>query len=210
MSTYVRQRHMRTYSVGKSTSVTSADLKAPEQLDLRDEESVNAAQLTEACDFTSCQGQNSLVACNAPLEILACSSDELVSNDITQDDNQLDCTYSEDELSLVSDSDLSVKCNNTDEDSTMDDLTEDQQAGDIFSNVAVLPLYDGSSNSVLDTLVKYFHWFSEHPGISKEAFSSMLAVQSTLLPPGNNLPTSYEAAHRAIESHFIQPIIYDA
>lgn len=210
MSTYVRQRHMRTYSVGKSTSVTSADLKAPEQLDLRDEESVNAAQLTEACDFTSCQGQNSLVACNAPLEILACSSDELVSNDITQDDNQLDCTYSEDELSLVSDSDLSVKCNNTDEDSTMDDLTEDQQAGDIFSNVAVLPLYDGSSNSVLDTLVKYFHWFSEHPGISKEAFSSMLAVQSTLLPPGNNLPTSYEAARRAIESHLIQPIIYDA
>ena len=37
MSTYVRQRHMRTYSVGKSTSVTSADLKAPEQLHLRDE-----------------------------------------------------------------------------------------------------------------------------------------------------------------------------
>ena len=137
VSAYVRQRHMLTYSAGKSTSVTSADLKAPEQLDLRDEESVNAAQLTEACDFTSCQGQNSLVACNAPLEILACSSDELVSNDITQDDNQLDCTYSEDELSLVSDSDLSVKCNDTDEDSTMVDLTEDQ-AGDIFSNVAVL------------------------------------------------------------------------
>ena len=81
-------------------------------------------------------------------------------------------------MSLVSDSDLSVKCNNTDEDSTMVGLTEDQ-AGDIFSNVAVLPLYDGSSNSVLDTLVKYFHWFSEHPGISKEAFSSMLPVQST-------------------------------
>ena len=37
----------------------------------------------------------------------------------------------------------------------------------------------------------------------------MLALQSTLLLGGNNLPTSYEAARRTIEPHLAQPIIYD-
>ena len=193
---------MRSYSVGKSTSEAFPDLE------LKAKESVNTEKVTKNCDFSICEDQRSLAiaTCNVPLEIPVCSS-ELVSNDITQDDNQLDCTWSEDESSVVSDTDLGIKCNNTDEDSTSDDLTEDQE--DIFSNAAVLPLYEGSSNSVLHTLVKYFHWFSEHPGISKEAFSSMLAMQSTLLPPENNLPTSYEAARRPIEPHLTQPIVYD-
>jgi len=54
-------------------------------------------------------------------------------------------------------------------------------------------LFDQSPHSVLDTLVKYFQWFYGHPGISKESFSAMLATQNTVLPPGNNLPSSYEA-----------------
>ena len=105
----------------------------------------------------------------------------------------------------------SINCDSDDEvsNSTETTISDLEDQGDIFSSAGVLPLYEGSPNSVLHTLVKYFHWFSEYPGISKESFSSMLALQSTLLPDGNNLPTSYEAAHRIIEPHLVQPIIYD-
>ena len=112
-------------------------------LELKAKESVNVENVTENCDFSSCEDQRSLAiaTCNVPLEIPVCSSEQ-VSNDITQDNNQLDCTWSEDESSVVSDTDLGIKCNNTNEDSTLDDLTEDQE--DMFSNAAVLPLYEGS------------------------------------------------------------------
>ena len=99
-------------------------------------------------------------------------------------------------MSLASHSDLVddiVDCNDLKEDIITDtNLTQDH--GDIYSNAADLPLYEGLSNSVLHTLVKYFHSFSKHPGIIKEAFSSILAIQSSLLPPGNNLPKSYDIA----------------
>ena len=39
------------------------------------------------------------------------------------------------------------------------------------------PLYDGSKMTVMDALVKYLHWFSEHPGISKEALSDILKLE---------------------------------
>ena len=78
------------------------------------------------------------------------------------------------------------------------------------SDAAAVPLFEGSSLSVVQTLVQYFRWFCEHPGISKEALSSMLAMQHTsVLPPGNQLPSSYEAALRAIEPYLVQPIVYD-
>ena len=62
---------------------------------------------------------------------------------------------------------------------------------------------------MLEALVKYFHWFSQHPGISKEALSSMLSMQNTFLPEGHKLPDSYEAALRVIEPYLVQPIVYD-
>ena len=37
----------------------------------------------------------------------------------------------------------------------------------------------------------------------------MLALQQGILPPSNNLPTSYEAALSAIEPYLVQPIVYD-
>ena len=39
------------------------------------------------------------------------------------------------------------------------------------------PLYDGAEITVMDVIVKYLSWFSEHPGISKEALSDMLSLQ---------------------------------
>ena len=63
-----------------------------------------------------------------------------------------------------------------------------------------IPLYEGASLSVLDALVKYLRWFSEHPGISKKALSDILKMEHTeILPPGNNLPSSYGEAVKAVE-----------
>ena len=78
------------------------------------------------------------------------------------------------------------------------------------SGAAVLPLFPGSNHTVLQSLVKYFSWFYEHPGISKEALSSLLAINHTTLPDGNNLPNSYEATLRIIEPYLVHSIVYDA
>ena len=77
------------------------------------------------------------------------------------------------------------------------------------SGAAVLPLFPGSGHSILQSLVKYFNWFCEHPGISKEELSSMLAMNPAMLPYGNNLPNSYETALRIIQPYLVQSIIYD-
>ena len=76
-------------------------------------------------------------------------------------------------------------------------------------NAASTPLYNGSPHSVLHTLVEHFRWFCEHPGVSKEALSSMLSMQKALLPQPNELPASYEAALRVIAPHIVTPIAYD-
>ena len=70
-------------------------------------------------------------------------------------------------------------------------------------------LYDGSTHTLMSTLVEYFRWFCEHPGTSKEAFSSMLAMQKSILPTPNVLPGSYEAALRIIEPHIISTVSFD-
>lgn len=62
------------------------------------------------------------------------------------------------------------------------------------SDAVTTLLYEGSTSTVLQALVKHFHWFSDHPGISKEALSSMLAMEHSLLPPGNNLPCTEASA----------------
>jgi len=77
------------------------------------------------------------------------------------------------------------------------------------SGAAILPLFEGSPHTVLHSLVKHFSWFCEHPGISKEALSSMLSIQHSMLPPGNNLPNSYEAALKVIQPFLVKPEVYN-
>ena len=75
--------------------------------------------------------------------------------------------------------------------------------------VATTPLYEGATITVLQTLAHYFTWFTEHPGISKDALSSMLSLlHNSILPPGNFLPDTYEAALKAVQSYLVQPIVY--
>ncbi len=69
------------------------------------------------------------------------------------------------------------------------------------------PLYDGAESTVMDAIVKYLSWFSEHPGISKEAFSDMLSLQHReVLPRGNRLPASYSDIMKLVEPFLMQPI----
>ena len=75
------------------------------------------------------------------------------------------------------------------------------------SDAAATPLFEGSSNTVLEVLVKYFHWFTQHPGISKEAVGSMLVMQRSFLPADNT--SSYDAALRSIEPYLVEPDVYD-
>ena len=69
------------------------------------------------------------------------------------------------------------------------------------------PLYDGAEISVMDAIVKYLSWFSEHPGISKEALSDMLSLQHhEVLPRGNRHPASYSDIMKLVEPFLMQPI----
>ena len=59
--------------------------------------------------------------------------------------------------------------------------------------------------TIMDALVKYLHWFSEHPGTSKEALSDILKLEhAEVLPPGNKLPASYDDAMNLVEPFLIQ------
>lgn len=66
------------------------------------------------------------------------------------------------------------------------------------------PLYDGAE---ISAIVNYLSWFSEHPGISKEALSDMLSLQHReVLPQGNRLPVSYSEIIKLVEPFLMQPI----
>ena len=75
---------------------------------------------------------------------------------------------------------------------------------------AIAPLYEGSTVSVLEAVTHHMHWFTQHPGTSKDALSSILHMQHTkVLPQPNLLPDSYSAAMKLIEPFLIQPLVFD-
>lgn len=79
------------------------------------------------------------------------------------------------------------------------------------TELATKPLYDGARVTLLEALVEQFLWFAEHSGISKEALSDMLHFQHhRILPSGNLLPDSYEAALKLIEPFLVAPVIFHA
>lgn len=72
-----------------------------------------------------------------------------------------------------------------------------------------LPLYEGSSTSVLEALAGYFDWFTTHPSVSKSALSELLKFEhENILPPGNNLPSSYEEALKFVRPHMLDTVTY--
>ena len=59
----------------------------------------------------------------------------------------------------------------------------------------------------MEALVEHFLWFSEHPGISKQALVIFMQ-HNRILPPGNILPVSYEATLKLIEQYLIDSIVF--
>ena len=73
-----------------------------------------------------------------------------------------------------------------------------------------LPLYNGASVTLQQTLAKYFEWFTSHPGTSKKAMSGMLRMQQSILPEGNLLPSSYPLARRLLEPLLVKTEVFHA
>ena len=92
------------------------------------------------------------------------------------------------------------------------DLSSLETESDVETDVrSRLPLYEGSSKTVLETLGGYFYWFSSHPSISKNALSSLLYHEHyNVLREGNNLPSSYQQAYDFIKPNLLPTECYHA
>lgn len=91
------------------------------------------------------------------------------------------------------------------------DLSDQETSDSDSDSPPVLPLYEGSSRTVLEALAGYFYWFSSHPSISKSALSSLLGHEHfNVLPPGNNLPSTYEQAYNFIKPELLPTVCYHA
>jgi len=76
---------------------------------------------------------------------------------------------------------------------------------------ANLPLFEGSTVSVLQALCGYFSWFTEHPGTSKSALSDLLQLHhDEILPRDNYLPSSYDEAISFIKPFLLPFVTYHA
>lgn len=84
------------------------------------------------------------------------------------------------------------------------DLPDDE-----LDRPSTLPLFEGSPKTVLEALAGYFYWFSSHPSISKSALLSLLSHEHfNVLPPGNNLPSTYEQAVNFIKPQLLPTVCY--
>ena len=74
-----------------------------------------------------------------------------------------------------------------------------------------MPLYPGARVTIIQALVDYFSWFTNNRGVTKQALSSILHLQhKSILPEGNLLPDSYEAALNMIKPFLVEPVGYHA
>ena len=108
--------------------------------------------------------------------------------------------------------DISLSSESSGEESVVDvESNDDLQYGEFNNGFSNLPLFEGSSKTVLKVLAGYFYWFSNHPSISKSALSSLLCHEHfNVLSPGNNLPSSYEQAYNFIKPQLLTTVCYDA
>ena len=72
------------------------------------------------------------------------------------------------------------------------------------------PLYPGLNLTLLQALVKYMSWFTEHPYniIGKEAMSDMLKFQHDFVLPSNNVLTPFPRRH-SCWSPFWSRLVFD-
>lgn len=75
---------------------------------------------------------------------------------------------------------------------------------------AITPLYEGASITLLEAVAQHLLWFTEHPGTSKQALTSILELQHhSILPQGNLLPDCYRSAIDIVNVFLIKPLVFD-
>ena len=71
--------------------------------------------------------------------------------------------------------------------------------------VAIAPLYEGASVTVLEAVAQHLLWFTDHPGTSKQAYYMQ---HHSILPKGNLLPDSYYEAIKIVDDFLIEPLVF--
>ena len=135
------------------------------------------------------------------------------SSDFSEDYLERGSTASfSDESLVVSDHkgmDISASSESSHEGSMVE--SDHGSTDDELDGPSTLPLFEGSSKTVLEVLAGYFCWFSSHPSISKSALSSLLSHEHfNVLPSGNNLPSTYEQAYNFIKPELLPTVCYHA
>jgi len=134
--------------------------------------------------------------------------DELVHSSSPSSDNE-DCRMNSNDSCSENDilGDFNDSDSSSEMDPGMDDSDHEEDINNLYSNAnARLPLYHGSSVTVLQALAGYFSWFTEFPAISKSALSSILNINKNILPCPNNLPGSFVEAMKFIKP-FLLPLV---
>lgn len=118
-------------------------------------------------------------------------------------------TYSS--IDNINDSDISHSAWDDSASTSESDDHEDTENSrtDIYaSEKALLPLFEGSSVTVLQVLAGFFAWFTEHPSTSKSALNDLLILNKNILPVPNNLPRTYEEAYQFVKPFLLTSKVY--
>ena len=84
--------------------------------------------------------------------------------------------------------------------------TSEFSSSNIFAEDYSAPLYPGATITTFQATTMLTSWFSLYPGISKSAFNRLLHVlHEYILPEGNNLPGTYDNAHKNLK-RFLTPV----
>ena len=136
-------------------------------------------------------------------------------HEISMTETQSSCSLKEEFLSSLISPESNDSSHMLESEDELDDLpdylheiTVDEELYN--SEKANLPLFDGSSITVLEALFGYLAWFSKHPGTSKTSLSDLLLLHHKhLLPAGNNLPSSYDEAYSFVKLFLSPFVVYD-
>ena len=122
------------------------------------------------------------------------------------DNDQLRPEYSSESPDREAGDELKIRVSNPDN----NNLSQHFQAEQYSSGAAITPLYEGATVTLLEAVAKHLLWLTEHLGTSKKALTDILYMQHhSILPKGNLLPDSYQAALKIVNSFLVTPLVFD-
>ena len=79
----------------------------------------------------------------------------------------------------------------------------------LYSSGIAVEEISGMDLTVLQWLFMNFHYFTQHPSISKAAFSDNLRLQARVHKSVTSLPASYHEAKQLIKPYLVEKIVFD-